>query len=105
MTLIYLSQTGKDITEQVELVIAEIISLAKRNRIELRSCGRSVAIFCAETFDNAVHVGWHYAGSDDIIGATFHYDHGAGIDRNSDGKYIWISPETNELLLNATAVA
>jgi hypothetical protein len=98
----YLSKSGKNITAKVNSIISEITDLAKRGKIKLRCSGRCVAIFCAETLDNTVHVGWHYAGKEDSAGSTFNYDHGAGIHRNEDGLYLWISPATNELLLSAT---
>ena len=99
----YTDQKGNDITVQVEEQIAEITKLANNKKIDLVSHGRIVAIFCAQTLDGKVHVGWHYAGPEDEVGTEFHYDHGVGIQRNTDGRYLWISPATTEELnkLNA----
>jgi hypothetical protein len=57
----------------------------------LHCSGSSTAIFIAKTNGKTV-VGWHYAPTNTKAGAKFHYDHGAGINRNTDGTYIWITP-------------
>lgn len=90
----YIDQKGKDITLAVNNIIAEITDLAKRKKIDLVSHGRIVAIYCAQELEGNVQIGWHYAGQEDAIGTEFHYDHGAGIQRNTDGRYLWISPKT-----------
>lgn len=36
-----------------------------------------------------MHVGWHHADVEAVAGDCFHYDHGAGIERNQDGQYVW----------------
>lgn len=94
----YIDQKGNDITSEVNKEIAEIKKLANQKKVDLVSHGRVVAIYCAQTTDNTVKVGWHYASMEDEVGTEFHYDHGFGIHRNTDARYLWIAPKTLEEL-------
>lgn len=47
------------------------------------------AVFVARRLDGSMHVGWHHADVEAFAGDCFHYDHGAGIEQNQDGQYVW----------------
>lgn len=47
------------------------------------------AVFVARRHDGSIHVGWHHADVEAVAGDCFHYDHGAGIEPNQDGQYVW----------------
>lgn len=73
-------------------VKAEIAELLSKGQIIRRGNTSKIAVFRATRLDGSLHVGWHYAPESTIAGDRFHYDHGAGINKNTDGQYLWVCP-------------
>jgi hypothetical protein len=66
----------------------------KRNIIEN---GRAPAIFKVIHLDRQ-RVGWNYQDQSLGMGEQVHFDHGAGVQRNTDAEFIWTTPVlTNQL--------
>lgn len=82
--------------DEVRKRIKQIAYEANRNSISPYSFrfGTKAAIFTAQTLDNKTHIGWAFCPINAVAGDRFHYDHGAGINKNEDGQYLWVAPLT-----------
>jgi len=52
--------------------------------------GMCPSIFMAIKLDGEYHVGINYQPIGTVVGHQFHYDHGVGIERNTDAMVHWI---------------
>lgn len=51
------------------------------------------SIFIAINLDGQYHVGINYQPKETVVGHKFHYDHGAGIEKNTDATVHWIKAD------------
>lgn len=56
------------------------------------SPGMVPSVFRARQLDGTLHIGCNYQPEGTTVGDRFHYDHGAGIQRNQDAEVIWLKP-------------
>lgn len=87
-----------DTQKLIQSKLDELLTDFETGRIQPHHNGQSVAIFKAERLDGSIHVGWHYTPLMTQPGERFHYDHGIGIERNTDGQYLWVAPLTQEII-------
>jgi hypothetical protein len=52
--------------------------------------GMVPSVFKAKNTDGGVCIGFNLQPEDTQVGDRFHYDHGAGIDKNTDGQVLWM---------------
>jgi hypothetical protein len=78
--------------EDIKKLVKQIAYSVNTGKISDYSHGMKVAIFSAKKLDGTQHLGWHYAPVSTVAGDRFHYDHGVGIDKNTDGQYVWVAP-------------
>ncbi len=70
---------------------AMLIDEKVREACAFRTCdGMLPSVFKVTRLDGVVHYGSNFQSAGTKIGDKFHYDHGVGIEKNTDAEVIWV---------------